>query len=105
MIDELRDTAGYLINGTVEDGAVPVALLSSAADEIERLRAMEYRLARRIHQQRCALREHWEIVEMRATYKRAWYPSPLLKSMLRRHCTRPAPWWKRILSRGQPVGK
>lgn len=38
ITDELRQTAGHLINGTIEDGEVPVAMLSDAADEIERLR-------------------------------------------------------------------
>jgi len=68
-----------------------------AADEIERLRTERLKLDRRIHNQRRALRENWEIIEMRAQYKRAWYPSKLLTSMLRKHCSRPAPWWRRIL--------
>lgn len=93
LMEELRQTAGELINGTVEDGSVPVALLAGAADEIERLRAQEYKLARRIHQQRVALRENWEIVEMRASHRRAWVRSPLLMSMLKR--PRRAPWWRR----------
>jgi hypothetical protein len=43
----------------------PDGLSKAAADEIERLRAQEYKLARRIHQQRYALRENWQIVEQR----------------------------------------
>jgi hypothetical protein len=38
IVDELRQAAGNLINGVIEDGEVPVAMLSDAADEIERLR-------------------------------------------------------------------
>jgi len=34
-------------------------------DENERLRAERLKLDRRIHNQRCALRENWEIIEMR----------------------------------------
>lgn len=59
-------------------------LSRDAANEIERLRTQEYRLARRIHQQRVALRENWEIVEMRASHRRAWVRSPLLRDMLKR---------------------
>lgn len=88
LIDELRRTAGELVNGTVEDGAVPIALLAGAADEIERLRNQEFRLARRIHQQRIALRDNWEIIEMRASHRRAWVRSPLLRDMLKRGATR-----------------
>lgn len=66
----------------------------AAADEIERLRTQEYKLAARIHQQRVALRENWEIVEMRASHQRAWVRSPLLMSMLKR--PRRAPWWRRL---------
>lgn len=97
LIDELRQTAGVLINGTVEDGAVPVALLADAADEIERLRAQEYKLARRIHQQRVALRENWMIVEQRTAHRRAWVRSPLLASMLRKGKLRP--WYERVAAR------
>jgi hypothetical protein len=73
LVDELRRT-----------GVVRPTILAEAADEIERLRAQEYKLARRIHQQRVALRENWQIVEMRAAHQRAWLRSPLLASMLRR---------------------
>jgi hypothetical protein len=40
-------------------------LCLEAAAEIERLRAQEYRLAARIHNQRAALRDTWQIVEQR----------------------------------------
>lgn len=43
-----------------------------AADTVERLRAREFKLARRIHQQRRSLRETWYIVEQR----RNWLGSP-----------------------------
>jgi hypothetical protein len=46
-----------------------------AADAVERLRAREFKLARRIHQQRCALRETWQIVEQR----RNWLGSPVAR--------------------------
>jgi len=39
IVDQLRQIAGDLINGTVEDGSVEVAMLCQAADEIEGLRA------------------------------------------------------------------
>lgn len=95
LVTELRDVAGHLINGDVEDGTVPVALLSEAADEIERLRAQEYKLAARIHHQRVSLRENWMIIEQRASYKRAWVTSPLLMAILksrRKHL--PVRWQK-----------
>lgn len=38
IADELRQAAGNLIDGVIEDGEVPVLLLSNAADEIDRLR-------------------------------------------------------------------
>lgn len=40
LADQLRHTAGHLINGTVEDGSVEVHLLASAADELEKLRRL-----------------------------------------------------------------
>ena len=39
IVYELRQTAGNLINGVIEDGEVPVSLLCQAADEIEGYRA------------------------------------------------------------------
>lgn len=39
IVDRLRHTAGHLINGSVEDGSVEVALLCDAAEAIESLRA------------------------------------------------------------------
>lgn len=84
------------------------ALCQSAADEIERLRAQEFKLARRIHQQRLALRENWQIVEMRKKY---WQGSQVGRkaylNLLTRHQrlireisgekdTRP--FWRRLLA-------
>jgi hypothetical protein len=43
VIDELRQTAGNLTNGIIEDGEVPVKMLSEAADEIERLRGQAWK--------------------------------------------------------------
>ncbi len=70
-------------------------LCLAAAAEIERLREQEFKLARRIHQQRYALRENWMIVERRAAHKRAWVRSPLLMSMLKQ--SRRTSWWRRLL--------
>lgn len=64
---------------------------------INRMREDRLKLDRRIRNQRLALRLNWEIIEMRASYKRAWYPSPLLKSMLRR--PKSEPWWRRMMVR------
>jgi len=44
IIERLRHTAGHLINGQVEDGAVETGMLCEAADEIERLRAQVERM-------------------------------------------------------------
>jgi hypothetical protein len=38
LVERLRNCAGHLINGDVEDGSVETAMLCDAADEIERLR-------------------------------------------------------------------
>lgn len=70
-------------------------LCQDAANVIERLREQEYRMAARIHQQRVQLRDNWQTIEMRAQYKRAWYPSPLLKSILGNRRRRPS-LWRRI---------
>jgi hypothetical protein len=70
-------------------------LCLDAADELERMRNERLKLSHRIHQQRVALRENWEIIEMRAQYNRAWYPSALLKSILNNRPRRP--WWRRLL--------
>lgn len=37
--DELRQTAGYLISGTIADGEVSTFMLTDAADEIDSLRS------------------------------------------------------------------
>lgn len=54
------------------------------ADKVDRMQAERLKLDKRIHNQRVALRENWEIIEMRASHKRAWLQSPLLRSMLHR---------------------
>lgn len=69
------------------------------AAKIECMKVERLKLDKRIRCQRLALRQNWEIIEMRASYKRAWYPSPLLRSMLRRHLNKPAPWWRRMMVR------
>lgn len=78
-----------------EDHPVSVKLRVEAADEIERLRAERLNLDKRIHNQRVALRSNWEIIEARASYKKAWYRSPLLTALLLRN--RQQPWWQRYL--------
>lgn len=60
-----------------------VAVLKEARAKIERMHADRLMVDRRIHNQRAMLQAHWEIIEMRAQYKRAWYPSKLLSSILR----------------------
>jgi hypothetical protein len=66
----------------------PMALagdrLRAAASVIEAMKVERLALDKRIHNQRVALRSNWEIIEMRAEYKRAWYPSKLLLGLLRR---------------------
>lgn len=59
-------------------------LCTDAACEIEWLHGYIKKLERRIHNQRISLRQNWEIIEMRAQYKRAWYPSKLLMQILKR---------------------
>jgi chromosome segregation ATPase len=39
IVERLRHSAGDLINGTVEDGGIEVAMLGEAADTIERMNA------------------------------------------------------------------
>jgi hypothetical protein len=58
--------------------------LYTAVGEIDRLQEEILVLQTRVHNQRIMLRKNWEIIEMRAQYKRAWYPSKLLTSLLRR---------------------
>lgn len=57
-------------------------ICADAADEIEWLHEHIKKLERRIHNQRLSLQKNWEIIEMRAQYRRAWYPSKLLMSIL-----------------------
>lgn len=59
-------------------------LLVIAADEIDRLNEKRLEQDRKIHNQRVALRSNWEIIEMRAQYAKAWYPSKLLTALLKR---------------------
>lgn len=91
LLDDLEMAEG--------DREALMALNAELLAENDRLKAERLKLDRRIHNQRRALRENWEIIEMRASYKRAWYPSPLLKSMLNRHINRPPPWWRRVMTR------
>jgi len=64
---------------------------------MEERQARILRMEKRIHNQRQALRENWEIIESRASHRRAWYRSPLLRDMLRRGTRRPQTWWMRLL--------
>lgn len=75
--------------------------LNAAAAEqekVERLKAERLKLDSRIRNQRLALRQNWQIIEMRAQYRRAWYPSPLLRSILNNRRKNP-PWWRRLMTR------
>lgn len=67
-------------------------------EEVRRLKAERLKLDRRIRNQRLSLRLNWEIIEMRASYRRAWYPSPLLRSMILNRRKNP-PWWRRMMTR------
>jgi hypothetical protein len=59
--------------------------LEAAKAEIQRLKDERLKLDRRIHNQRCALRETWEIVEMR----RKWLGSDTARrkyaNLVKRH--------------------
>ncbi len=59
-------------------------LIAELESEVARLKAERLKLDKRIHNQRIALRSNWEIIEARAAYKKAWYRSPLLTSILSR---------------------
>lgn len=52
-------------------------LIEALEREVERLKAERLKLDRRIHNQRMALRENWEIVEMR----RKWLGSDTARKM------------------------
>ena len=59
----------------------PVRLIELELDlehHKEHIKRLEYK----IHRQRQQLRANWEIIEMRAQYKRCWYPSKLLSQVL-----------------------
>lgn len=71
MLDHLRHMANVRPHGLDRDAA------QWAIDEIERLKAERLKLDRRIHNQRRALRDTWEIVEMR----RKWLGSETARRM------------------------
>ena len=73
-------------------------LAAADREEVERLKAERLKLDKRIRCQRLALRQNWEIIEMRASYRRAWYPSPLLRSIINNRRKNP-PWWRRMMVR------
>ena len=75
-------------------------LCLDAADEMDRMREELFNLSNRIRNQRASLRENWQIIERRAQYHRAWYPSPLLSALLKR--PRKYPWWRRVFRRLSP---
>src|SRR5215813_12225768 len=72
-----------LIDGWNATGVPVETRLAEALHKLEQAHNDRLRLQWKVHCQRRALREHWEIVEMRAQYKRCWYPSKLLSSILR----------------------
>ena len=71
-------------------------VMRCAAAKLQELSAYRLKLERRIHNQRVALRENWQTTEMRASWKRAWYPSKLLTAILHR---------SRIGANGQSAAK
>jgi len=76
-----------------DDAGVPIeARLEEALHRLEKMAEERLRLDRRIRQQRHALRDNWQIIEMRASHQRAWLRSPLLASMLKR--PRRRSWWR-----------
>ena len=72
-------------------------LCLDAARELEVMREERLKLQKRIHQQRIALRSNWQIIESRASHKKAWYPSPLLIAILKKSSQKPLPRWQRYL--------
>lgn len=60
-------------------------LVSEAADELERLRAERLKLDKRIHNQRVALRQTWEIVEMRRKWLGSDTARRMYSSLLKRY--------------------
>lgn len=61
------------------------AVCKAQTVEIERLRAERLKLDKRIHNQRMALRETWEIVEMRRNYMGSPASRAAFASLLKRH--------------------
>lgn len=59
--------------------------LCAAQSEIQRLQADRLKLDRRIHNQRVALRETWEIVEMRRNYMGSPASRAAYARLLKRH--------------------
>lgn len=99
LVERLRAHVNNRGGASIQNGAWQMML--DAADQIEQLQDDRRKLDKRIHNQRVALRENWETIEMRASYRRAWYPSPLLRSiMMRSTIRRKETWWKRLLSYG-----
>lgn len=80
-------------------------LCDNAAAEIEWLHEYIKKLERRIRKQRVALRENWEIVEMRAGYKHL--PEAVASRMLRAWCARARECdkLKKLLANGQSADK
>lgn len=91
----LRSEAQHMISCLRERQDDKLCL--DAAEEMDRMRTELFNLSNRIRNQRASLRENWQIIEMRAQYRRAWYPSPLLTSILNksRHERRTS-FWRRI---------
>jgi hypothetical protein len=100
-IGDLREVSA--INESGCDRALQ--LMESAAHtckaltaKVEQLKQERLKLDKRIHNQRVALRSNWQIIEKRAQYRKAWYRSPLLTSLLIKSTwNRRQPWWRRIL--------
>lgn len=66
--------------------------------DMDEKQARIFQLERRIHNQRVQLHDTWEIMEDRASQRRAWWPHPLLRAILQRRKP-PPPWWRRLALR------
>ena len=75
-----------LVNKLIDEwnalGTPVEARLAEALSKLERCHAERVELQQKIHRQRVMLRENWQTIEMRASNRRAWYPSKLLGAIL-----------------------
>lgn len=87
LITDLRRIASWCCRSHFERGAAKQAAdeIEALRSKIDKLKAARLKLDKRIHNQRVALRENWEIVEMR----RKWMGHPIAfqryNSLLKRY--------------------